>query len=141
MSSSPQPVLLYDGECGLCNAVVRFMLKHDRRGVLRFAPLQGRAGQAFLAGRGMNTRDFDSIVFIDDPARADTVFSLRTAGVVRALEEMGGGWRTVARALRAVPVSWRDALYRLVARMRYRMFGRYTPAPLPKPDWARRFLD
>lgn len=141
MSNAPQPVLLYDGECGLCNAVVRFMLKHDRRGVLRFAPLQGRAGQAFLSGRRMNTRDFDSIVFIDDLTRADTAFALRTAGVARALEEMGGGGCRAARMLCLLPVTWRDAFYRLVARVRYRIFGRYTPTPLPNPEWARRFLD
>ena len=140
-ATASQPVLLYDGDCGLCNAVVRFLLKRDRRGVLRFAPLQGRTGQAFLAARGMNTQDFDSIVFIEDLTRADMAFSLRTAGVARALEEMGGGWRRAARMLRVVPVSWRDALYRLVARVRYRIFGRYTPTPLPNPEWARRFLD
>jgi len=89
----------------------------------------------------MSARDFDSIVFIEDLARADTAFSLRTTGVARALEEMGGGWRRMARLLNVVPVSWRDALYRLVARMRYRIFGRYTPTPLPNPAWARRFLD
>lgn len=135
------PVLLYDGECGLCNAVVRFILKQDRRGVMNFAPLQGRTGQAFLKARGMNTRDFDSIVFIEDLALADTPFSLRTEGVARALEEMGGGWRRAARLLRVMPVSWRDALYRWIARTRYRIFGRYTPTPLPNTDWARRFLD
>jgi predicted DCC family thiol-disulfide oxidoreductase YuxK len=141
MTNSPQPVLLYDGECGLCNAVMRFMLKHDRRGELKFAPLQGALGQAFLSSRGMNTRDFDGIVFIDDMARIDTAFALRTNGVVRALEEMGGGWLRLARLIRAVPVSWRDALYRLIARLRYRIFGRYRPTPLPNAEWARRILD
>ena len=141
MSNSPQPVLLYDGECGLCNAVMRFMLKYDRRGTLKFAPLQGALGQAFLSSRGMNTRDFDSIVFIDDAGRVDTAFSLRTSGVVRALDEMGGGWRQVARLIRVMPVSWRDGLYRVVARLRYRIFGQYQPTPLPNPQWAERILD
>jgi predicted DCC family thiol-disulfide oxidoreductase YuxK len=121
--------------------MMRFMLRHDRRGVLRFAPLQGRTGQAFLSAHGMSTRDFDSIVFIDDAAQEDATYSLRTAGVVRALEEMGGGWYCVARLMRIVPVSWRDALYRMVARMRYRIFGRYRPTPLPNPDWSRRIID
>ncbi len=141
MTNSPQPVLLYDGECGLCNAVMRFMLKHDRRGKLKFAPLQGALGQAFLSSRGMNTRDFDSIVFIDDVGRSDTTFSLRTSGVVRALEEMGAGWHRLARLIRFVPVAWRDRLYRVVARLRYRIFGRYRPTSLPNPAWAERILD
>lgn len=141
METEANPVLLYDGECGLCNAVVRFMLKHDRRGVLRFAPLQGPVAQAFLRSRDMNTTDFDSIVFIEDLGRTESAHWLRTDGALRALEEMGGGWRRLARAVRVVPSRWRDGLYKLVARMRYRIFGRYRPAPLPNPEWARRILD
>lgn len=141
MNASAIPVLLYDGECGLCNAVMRFMLRHDRRGVLMFAPLQGATAQAFLRSRGMNTEDFDSIVFIEDIGRADSGHRLRTAGVLRALEEMGGGWRILARMLGVVPVAWGDGFYRVVARTRYRLFGRYTPTPLPNPEWARRVLD
>jgi predicted DCC family thiol-disulfide oxidoreductase YuxK len=139
MTHSPQPVLLYDGECGLCNAVMRFMLKHDRRGQLKFAPLQGALGQAFLSSRGMNTRDFDSIVFIDDAGRTDTSFSLRTGGVARALEEIG--WRRVGGLIRIVPGFLRDGLYRVIARLRYRIFGRYRPTPLPNPKWVERILD
>lgn len=141
MSSPAQPVLLFDGECGLCNAVVRFMLRRDRRGVLLFAPLQGATGQAFLKARGMNTEDFDSIVFVEDLSRPeDTAFFLRTAGAWRALAELGGGWRRLARALMIVPPSWGDVFYKGVARTRYRLFGEYRPRPLPDPDWARRFL-
>lgn len=141
MSPEPTPVLLYDGECGLCNAVMRFMLKRDKRGVLRFAPLQGPTAQRFFAARGMATADFDSIVFVEDFGRPDTAHWMRTAGALRALEEMGGGWRSAARVLRVVPASWRDAVYRLVARMRYRIFGRYRPTPLPNAEWSRRLLD
>jgi predicted DCC family thiol-disulfide oxidoreductase YuxK len=141
VETSSKPVLLYDGECGLCNALVHFMLRHDRRGVLVFAPLQGKTGQAFLRGHGMNTQDFDSLVFIDDLTRADTGFFLRTEGALRALEYMGGGWRRVACVLRVVPVSCRDVFYRMVARMRYRLFGRYQPEPLPNREWERRILE
>lgn len=140
METSPGPVLLYDGECGLCNAVMRFMLRHDRRGVLRFAPLQGPTGDAFLRVHGMDTSDFDSLILIDDLARADSAYSLRTEGALRALEEMGGGWTRIARIVHVIPRSWRDAVYRLIARLRYRVFGRYQPTPVPNPDWERRIL-
>jgi predicted DCC family thiol-disulfide oxidoreductase YuxK len=136
-----KPVLLYDGECGLCNAVVRFMLARDRRGVLRFAPLQGATAQAFLRSHGMNTEDFDSIVFIQDLSRADTAYFLRTAGAFRAMAELGGGWRRLARIMMCVPAGCSDLFYKCVARLRYRLFGQYQPSPLPNPEWARRFLD
>lgn len=141
MSPSPQPVLLYDAECGLCNALMRFMLRRDRRGVLQFAPLQGRTGQAFLKSHGLNTEDFDSLVFIQDISREDTAFFLRTAGALHAMEEMSGGWRRLARMLAVVPSSCSDLLYKCVARTRYRLFGRYRPTPLPNPEWAKRILD
>lgn len=141
MASEVTPVLLYDGECGLCNATIRFMLKHDRRGALMFAPLQGSTAQRFLRARGLPVADFDSIVFVEDLRVQTASYHLRTAGALRALEEMGGGWRRAARVLRCIPASWRDAGYRIVARLRYRLYGRYQPAPLPNPAWARRILE
>lgn len=141
MSSSPQPVLLYDGECGLCNALVRFMLRRDRRRVLLFAPLQGRAGQAFLRSRGLGTEDFDSLVFIEDHTRADTAFFLRTAGALRALRELGGAWKKLSSILGVVPACCSDLIYKCIARTRYRLFGQYRPTPLPDPSWAKCFLD
>ncbi|MGC4072492.1 MAG: DCC1-like thiol-disulfide oxidoreductase family protein [Nibricoccus sp.] len=132
------PVLLYDGECGLCNFVVRTLLREDARGVLRFAPLQSETGQRFLKAKGMNTEDFDSLVFIPDLGSGDR-FYLRTDGVAHVLDELGGIWR-VASWLRVLPQGWRDPAYKIVARLRYRLFGEYVPTPLPEPAWAGRIL-
>lgn len=106
-----------------------------------FAPLQGAAGQAFLRARALETTDFDSVVFIEDADRADTPYRRRTAGALRAMEEMGGGWGWLARLLARVPESWSDGFYRAVARTRYRLFGRYRPTPLPDPEWAKRIVE
>lgn len=141
MATPRMPVLLYDGECGLCQCLVRLMLRIDRRGVLCFAPLQGSTAQAFLRRQGLNTADFDSLVFAVDLARMDADFYLRTAGVLAALSELGGWARLLARLLAVVPMGWLDAIYRLVARLRYWLFGHYRPKPLPNPAWARRMLD
>lgn len=141
MPSRPRPVLLYDGECGLCNALMRFMLRRDRRGVLLFAPLQGATGQAFLKARGLDTEDFDSLVFIEDSRRPGTAYFMRTAGALRAMAQLGGVWRPLAGLLSIVPSSWSDVLYKAVARTRYRLFGTYRPTPLPNPEWARRILE
>ena len=134
------PVLLYDGACGLCQAVVRSILREDPTGRLRFAPLQGASAQAYLRAQGLPTRDFDSLVFVPDwnrPARG--AYRLRTDGIAAALDELGGVWR-VASWGRIVPRRLRDPLYALVARTRYALFGAYRPSPLPRPEWARRFL-
>lgn len=140
MSTHGKPVLFFDGECGLCNAIVRFMLRRDRLGVLMFAPLQGESGQAFLKAKGMNTQDFDSLVFTEDIGSAAARWHLRSAGALQAMAALGGGWGRFARMLTCVPSSWLDVLYKIVARARYRLFGRYRPRPLPDPEWAARFL-
>ena len=141
MATSPRPVLLFDGECGLCQALVRWMIRHDRRGVLLFAPLQGRTGQAFMQSRGLDRVDFDSLVFIVDLAWSGSGFHLRSAGALAALNELGGVSRRLARLLRWVPQAWLDLIYRLVGRLRCRLFGRVRSSSLLRPEEARRILD
>ena len=140
MNPSRQPVLLYDGECGLCNRVVRALLRADRAGRLHFAPLQSAPAQKYLHAQGLPVADFDSLVFVPDWNRpAEKNFLLRTDGALAAGAEVGGGWRVLAW-LRYVPRFLRDPLYKLVARTRYALFGEYRPAPLPNPEWGKRFL-
>jgi predicted DCC family thiol-disulfide oxidoreductase YuxK len=133
-----QAVLLYDGECGLCNATVRFLLREDDRGVLRYAPLQGRLGQRTLKRFGLPTQDFDSILFLPD--RDGDRRHLRTRGVIGVLDLVGGPWRPIAWALWWVPGPLRDLGYKLVARTRHRLFGPHQPSPLPDPRWETRFI-
>jgi predicted DCC family thiol-disulfide oxidoreductase YuxK len=135
-----QPVLLYDGECGLCNGIVRFLIREDRRGRMKFAPLQSAPAQAYLRARGLATENFDSLVFVpdwSDPGAAAP--RLRTDGALGATDEIGGLWRVVSGA-RGLPRWLRDGAYKLIARSRYRLFGEYRPTPLPEESWAERFL-
>lgn len=140
LSPAQAPVLLYDGECGLCNAGVRLLLRIDRSERLLFAPLQGASAQAYLRHHRLPTKDFDSMIFVPDWARRDELPPrFRTDAVLSAVAEIGGGW-SLLRALRVIPPPLRDAVYRLVAQFRYRVFGPYRPTPLPHPEWAARFL-
>src|SRR5688572_12325015 len=85
------PVLFFDGECGLCNRVVRLMLRLDRHGRLRFAPLQGAVAQEYLRRHGLPTHDFETLIYVPDWARRDRPDHLeRTAGVLAALRAIGG---------------------------------------------------
>lgn len=150
------PVLLFDGECGLCNRIVRVLLWLDGGGRLRFAPLQGPAAQAYLRAVGLPTKDFDSVVFVPDWARRGVAakaghgrghghgraeYWLRTDGVIAALRGVGGAGRGLAAVLAIFPAAWRDAGYRLIARWRYRIFGEWRDRPLARAEWAERFLD
>jgi len=135
-----RPVLLYDGECGLCHRVVRLLLRTDRTGRLHYAPLQSPPAREYLRARGLPAADLDTLVFVTDwahPLNHPPLF--RTEGALAAAAEIGGVWRLVTW-LRVLPGWLRDPLYQLVARLRYALFGAYRPGPLPNPEWARRFL-
>jgi predicted DCC family thiol-disulfide oxidoreductase YuxK len=136
-----QPVLLFDGECGLCQACVRFLLRVDQSGRLRFAPLQGAAAQEFLRAQGLPTADFDTLIFVPDWRRRAVpgTFLVRTDGVLAAAAETGG-WTAAFAELRVIPRAVRDGFYRVVAWLRYRVLGRSVPRPLARPEWAARFL-
>ena len=140
MTAPRAPVLLYDGECGLCNGVVRLMLRHDAGGRIRYAPLQSPPGQDFLRSQGLPTDSFDSLVFVPDWGnQASGGFLLRTSGALAAFAELDGPWRAVSW-LRIVPVLLRDPVYRLISRTRTALFGKVKPVPLPDPAWEKRFL-
>lgn len=137
--SETGPVLLFDGECGLCNRVVRLLLRLDRRGLLRFAPLQGPTAQAYLRARGLPTEDFSTLVFVPDWPKGAAEPLLRTDGVIAALRAAGRDG--LATLLTAVPRGLRDTGYTFVARVRYRIFGPWRTCPLPRPEWATRFME
>jgi predicted DCC family thiol-disulfide oxidoreductase YuxK len=135
MSTVPRsvhPIVFFDGLCGLCNRSVDLLLRWDGKGVLRFAPLQGETARAMLPAE--QTRDLDSLVLVDAAG-----MHRRSDAALRALEHLGGGWRGVA-LLRALPRGLRDALYGLVARHRYRWFGRRESCRLPTAAERDRFL-
>ncbi|RFC49404.1 MAG: putative thiol-disulfide oxidoreductase YuxK [Verrucomicrobia bacterium] len=138
-TSPTGPVLLFDGECGLCNRVVRRLLALDRAGQLRFAPLQGPSAQAYLRARGLPTADFSTLVLVPDwPANAAAPL-LRTDGVIAALRAVGRpGW---ASLLAVSPRFVRDAGYKFVARVRSAVFGPWRTCPLPRSEWTARFID
>lgn len=137
---SHRPVLLYDGQCGLCNWVVRLLLRTDRAGRLSYASLQSTQAQEYLRRHNLPTVDFDSLVFVPDwDNPATEIPLLRTDGALAAASVVGGRWRLITWT-RVLPVGLRDPMYRLVARLRYALFGEYRGKPLAESGWSGRFL-
>jgi len=119
------------------------LLRLDRRAGLRFAALQGSAAQAYLRAHGLPTKDFDTLIYVPDWSQRDRQdYLLRTNGVIAALRTTGSRpARLLAAVIAIFPASIRDAGYELFGRWRYRIFGPWQPRPLPRPEWAARFLD
>lgn len=126
-------IVYYDGVCGLCNGFVTFLLKHDPLGRLRFSPLQGETAQARLNAR---QREQLQSVVIDVEGRTYE----KTAAVVRILWQLGTVWKVLGALLWLVPRPVRDAGYDVVARYRYRLFGKRETCRLPTPAERERFL-
>ncbi len=128
-------VIVFDGVCVLCNGWVRFLLRHDRRGRYRFAAMQGDTGRGLLDAHGLDPDDPVSFLLVDGGhAWTDT------DAIVQVLRSLGGPWRLAAVVFALFPRSVRDGSYRLLARNRYRWFGRREQCLLPTPQQAVRFL-
>jgi predicted DCC family thiol-disulfide oxidoreductase YuxK len=133
-------LILYDGVCGLCNRGVRFVLKRDRKGVFRFAALQSAASKKILARHGIEPDALDTFYVVPDFAMAGERVLSRSAAALYIAARLGGLWK-VAAVLRILPARVRDLVYDLIARNRYRIFGRYDTCPLPDERYRDRFID
>ena len=130
-------LIFYDGGCGLCHHVVRFVIARDREGTrFRYAPLQGATFTSTLTAeqrRGLP----DSIVV----RTADGRVLARSDAVIQIGERLGGGWRLLARVLSLLPRWLLDPAYDAVARVRGRLFTSPEGAcPLLPPELRPRFL-
>jgi predicted DCC family thiol-disulfide oxidoreductase YuxK len=142
------PIVLYDGICGLCNRLVQFILQRDPEGVFRFAALQSPLAQRTLAQHGAGSPELGTTYVVVDHDLPEEKLITRSDAVIFVLQQLAaaGGprsatWRFTAFLLRLVPRPFRDFGYNLVARHRYRIFGRYDACPPPTPDTRARFLD
>ena len=144
------PILLYDGVCGLCNRVLRFVVKRDLKGTFRFAALQSAVAIRVLSAHGENPQELDTfyVLLNHDLEGSNTsgdfekgILLSRSDAVSFVLTELGGIWRLPGALLRILPRFARDWAYRLVARNRYRLFERYAACPVPSEAIRARFLD
>jgi predicted DCC family thiol-disulfide oxidoreductase YuxK len=133
-------LVLYDGVCGLCNGVVRFLLRHDHRRLFRYASLQSAVGQSFVKGSGRDPAELTSFYVIADYLAPIANVLTRSDAVLFVAGQLDWPWKA-ARLLRALPRIVRDFAYECVARSRYRVFGRYDHCVVPSPEYRSRFLD
>ena len=135
MNPTPDPLVLYDGVCNLCARSVRFVVRHDRAGVFRFASIQSPLGQELYRRHGLDPEAMPSFLVISG-GRA----FVRSDGALEVLRRCGGIWACVAW-LRWIPRWARDPMYDWVARNRYRWFGRAETCLIPSPELRARFLE
>lgn len=130
--NSSRPVLLFDGVCNLCNGVVQFVLKNDRRGVLQFASQQSESGVSLLERHKIPP--MQGVVLLE----GETVFTGSDAAL-RLFRHLGSGWGAL-EALRILPRPLREFVYGFIAQNRYKLFGKRESCMVPRAEWKGRFL-
>lgn len=129
-------MLLFDGICNLCNASVRFVLRHERDARLLFCPLNSATGAALLRANGLPPDYRESLVLWEDGE-----LHTRSSAALRLARHLRAPWRW-GRLFAALPRRWRDALYDFVAHRRYRWFGTTAAVcALPTAEHRARLLD
>lgn len=128
------PVLVFDGACNLCHASVQFALRRDPAGKIRFLAIQSPAGKAFLERNGLPARSYESFYLVD---RGEILQKSRA--VLRLVRHLRFPW-PLLRLFGVLPAFLLDPFYDLIARNRYRWFGRRALCLVPDGNAAERFL-
>lgn len=135
------PIILYDGICGLCNRLVQFVLNRDHQDRFRFAALQSNVAHNLLQRHNCNPDDLDTFYLALDYGQPNERLLSRNDAAAAVLEELGGIWKSWGGLLKLFPRPVRDWQYKLIARNRYRLFGKFDTCPMPDPNHRHKFLD
>lgn len=132
--SEADPVVLYDGDCHLCAAAVKFAIVRDRRGRIKYAAQQSASGRRLIKAHGLDRSAAETFVLVEK-GKAYT----RSTAALRLVRHLRGAWPLMSVFL-IVPKAVRDPLYTWVARNRYRWFGRRDSCMVMLPEFRERFL-
>ena len=124
--------MLFDGVCHLCDASVRFIVRHDPKGRIKFAPIQSPLGREFYTKHGLDPESPNAMLFLTPHGG----FQASDAALEIA-RTLGGAWKA-ALLFKPVPRALRDAVYDFIARNRYRWFGKDEACMMPTPELKER---
>jgi len=127
-------LVFFDGVCNLCNSTVQFLLKIDKHQRLQFGSLQGETAKKILPAYNISPDKLSSIIFIHNN-KAYT----ESSAVLEIFRVIGGLW-TLLYVFKIIPAFLRNGFYRLIARYRYKWFGKKDQCMIPKPEFMNRFL-
>ncbi|MBU9710993.1 thiol-disulfide oxidoreductase DCC family protein [Evansella tamaricis] len=127
-------IILFDGVCNLCTTSVQFIIKRDPEGIFQFASLQSTEGQKLLKRYNINST-MDSFILIKNEK-----YYVKSSAALHVAKELRGGWKLLF-PLVVIPPPIRNIFYSIVAKNRYRWFGKKEDCMIPTPEIRQRFLD
>jgi len=138
MNQSPNPqkqIILFDGVCNFCNYSVNFIIEHDEKGIFRFASLQSDFAKSYLNKFGYSTKNFDTFILIErDEHFIESTAALKIAKQLK-------GWVKLFSIFIIIPSCLRDPIYNIIAKNRYKIFGRKETCRIPAPEEKAKFLE
>ena len=129
-----RPIIVFDGHCVLCSGWAQFVIKRDRAARFRLLAAQTPLGAALYEHYGLDATNYETNILIEDG-----IAWFKSESTIRILIGLGLPY-AIVRGLRVFPNSWRDRAYNVIARNRFRLFGRSETCFRPTPDILERFL-
>ena len=136
MNGQEHSIILFDGVCNLGNSAVQFIIKRDKNDLYRFCALQSEPGRKLTSERNIDTQKIDSIILIE-PGKA---YYIKAAAALQIGKNFGGMWRALA-IFEWVPPVISNWFYDIVAKNRYRWFGRKAQCMVPTEELKAKFLE
>lgn len=133
-----RPIIVFDGVCVFCTVGAQFILKHDKAGLFRLTAMQSEVGAQIMREAGLDPLDPESFIVLGAADDGGDTW-MNSDAVLHVWSILGWPWRA-ALIFRLVPHAIRDPLYRLIARNRYKWFGKREECWVPTPDQAARVL-
>lgn len=130
----PNPIILFDGICNLCNGAVKFIIRHDKKNKFKFGSLQSDAAKKLLEPYHLTTEELNSFVLIENGK-----IYLRSRAVLRIAYQLDGAWKLTS-VFYIFPSFISDAVYNLIAKIRYKVFGKRETCMVPTPELESRFV-
>jgi predicted DCC family thiol-disulfide oxidoreductase YuxK len=129
-------IVLFDGVCNLCNGSVLKIIKNDKNDVFRFTSIQSETGSQIIEYLGIDTSKVDSIILYDP----NTAYYIKSEAALKILNQFNGFWK-VFQFFTLFPNSFNDLFYSLIAKNRYKWFGKKESCMIPTPEIKAKFLD
>lgn len=137
--SDGKTLILFDGRCGLCDRVVRFVLRRDRGDRFVFAPLQSPLGIELMSRHGHDARRLDTFAAVQDHGLPTERVRVKGRAGILVLRQLGGIW-SLAAVLGVLPTGLLDFVYDRIARNRFAWFGKVEACRVPTPAERAKFL-
>jgi len=127
-------LIIFDGVCNFCNSSVNFIIRRDKKDHFRFTPFQSETAKKILSGIKTEDANPDSVILLEDG-----ILYFKTTAALSIAKELSGAWHLFYVFI-IVPTFIRNFFYNLIARNRYKWWGKKDSCMVPSPDVRKKFL-